>query len=444
MLLSLVLAWAPSGTAEAANDSDPGRFYFLSNDLRGGRADETFGYGLPNDEVFVGDWNGDGTDTLGVRRGAWFYLKNDFLGGEADVVFKYGLEDDEVFVGDWNGDGVDTFSVRRGRTFYVTNRLRGGDAESAFMYGLEGDVVIVGDWDGDGDDTFGVRRGRTYFLDNSLRGGEADAIFLYGLEGDAVHVGDWDGDGADTLGVRRDRTYYLNNRLLGGSADVVFQYGLVTDVTLVGDWDGNGSDTLGVRRRDHWSILKTFEGVGEAIIRYDLDALGPVVAHITHTGSSDFLVRTIDEAGNWTEHLVDRFGDYSGTVAATFDYQPFWFVHKGFDIEADGRWRIVIQDARYVKAFTILGDSGEGDDVRRSYEFAGQRVLVSHSGTGSFKVWAVTLGSCRSQTGPIPCAVRSELLVDEVGPFEATIRPYPSTAWLEIVTEGAWSFAPRD
>ncbi|MDX1620154.1 MAG: hypothetical protein R3320_04130, partial [Nitriliruptorales bacterium] len=111
MTVTAVVLFVFGMLAQAASaDGDPGKYYYLSNGLTGGKADEAFGYGLADDQVLVGDWNADAVDTLGVRRGAWYYLSNDFEGGEADVVFKYGLEDDEVFVGDWDGDGVDTLA----------------------------------------------------------------------------------------------------------------------------------------------------------------------------------------------------------------------------------------------------------------------------------------------------------------------------------------------
>jgi hypothetical protein len=48
-----------------------------------------------------------------VRRGNAYLLSNSFAGGNADVELTYGRATDEVFVGDWNGDGVDTLGVRR-------------------------------------------------------------------------------------------------------------------------------------------------------------------------------------------------------------------------------------------------------------------------------------------------------------------------------------------
>ncbi|SFL94538.1 hypothetical protein, partial [Geodermatophilus ruber] len=45
-----------------------GNTYFLRNSTTSGVADTVFAYGDPGDTALVGDWNGDGTDSLGVRR----------------------------------------------------------------------------------------------------------------------------------------------------------------------------------------------------------------------------------------------------------------------------------------------------------------------------------------------------------------------------------------
>jgi GH25 family lysozyme M1 (1,4-beta-N-acetylmuramidase) len=135
--------------------------------------------------------------------GSWFYLSNTLTGGGADVAFTYGLASDQVLVGDWDGDGKDTLAVRRGNVYYFKNSLTGGVADAVVPYGRADDQVLVGDWNGDGKDTLAVRRGNVYYIKNSLSGGAADTVFPYGRSGDTVVVGDWDGDGADSLGVRR-------------------------------------------------------------------------------------------------------------------------------------------------------------------------------------------------------------------------------------------------
>ncbi|WP_413452243.1 gamma-glutamyltransferase [Georgenia phoenicis] len=227
---------------------EPEYGFFLSNGWAGGKADLAFAYGRHTDEVLIGDWDGDGTDTITVRRGARYYVSNSLRSGPAEREFVYGRPDDVVLVGDWDGDGTDTLAVRRGRSYHVKNSLTGGPADVVTDYGRPDDVVLVGDWDGDGNDTFTVRRGATYHVKNDLRGGVADTVFAYGRAGDVTLAGDWDGNGTDTLAVRRGRVYHLANSLRSGPADRVVAYGREGDEVYVGDWDGNGTDTLGLRR----------------------------------------------------------------------------------------------------------------------------------------------------------------------------------------------------
>ncbi|HLV05946.1 MAG TPA: N-acetylmuramoyl-L-alanine amidase [Actinomycetaceae bacterium] len=221
--------------------------YHLRNSLSGGAADLSFTLGLSTDQVLVGDWDGDGTDTLAMRRGNT-YLLYDAHPGQKFRTIRYGRPDDVVLVGDWNGDGTDTLAVRRGQEYHIKNSVSGGAADRVVRYGRAGDDVLVGDWDGDGRDTLTVRRGSEYHIRNALRGGDADVVLRYGRADDVVLVGDWDGNRRDTFAVRRGNRYHVKNALRGGDADVVLPYGRAGDVVLVGDWNGDRSDTFGVRR----------------------------------------------------------------------------------------------------------------------------------------------------------------------------------------------------
>ncbi|WP_152191597.1 PQQ-dependent sugar dehydrogenase [Georgenia satyanarayanai] len=221
--------------------------FHLSNTWAG-TTDVRFPYGRTTDEVFIGDWDGDGRDTVALRRGNTFHVSNSLRGGDADRVFPYGRPGDDVLVGDWNGDGRDTFAVRRGAEYHVKNSHSGGEADTVIRYGREADQVLVGDWNGDSRDTFAVRRGATYYVKNSMSGGPADVVFAYGRAADITLAGDWNGDGRDTFAVQRGRTFYVNHALRGGAADQVVTFGRLGDEVFVGDWNGNGTDTLGIRR----------------------------------------------------------------------------------------------------------------------------------------------------------------------------------------------------
>ncbi|WP_054952656.1 ExeM/NucH family extracellular endonuclease [Flaviflexus massiliensis] len=227
---------------------ESGNIFLIANNWDSTTHEIAFAYGRRGDEVLVGDWNGDGKDTLAVRRGNTIFVNNELKGGKADTSFNFGRDTDEVLVGDWNGDGKDTFGVRRGHEFFLNNTLKGGNAEISFKYGRDTDEVLVGDWNGDDVDTIAVRRGNTFHINNNLRGGNATTSYNYGRSTDVAFAGDFDGDGVDTVSLRRGNVFHINNSLTGGNADSTVGYGRKSDNVLIGDWDGDGVDTPAVNR----------------------------------------------------------------------------------------------------------------------------------------------------------------------------------------------------
>lgn len=238
------------GGAAAAPQPQPASSptYYLNN-AWSGNATHTFTYGLSSDTEIVGDWDGDGKDTVSLRRGNTFAVNNVSAPTAAPkFTAAYGIPGDEYYVGDWDGDGKDSLAIRRGNVFHVSNRVGAATADYAIAYGKPGDVVLVGDWDGDGRDTFAVRRGNEYHIRNTMSSGPADRVVPYGRADDEVFVGHFGGSAKDALAVRRGKTFYVSKSLHNGDADRVVDYGRVGDRAFVGDWDGNRVDTFGVRR----------------------------------------------------------------------------------------------------------------------------------------------------------------------------------------------------
>ena len=149
-------------------------FVYLKNNNSQGVADVTFYFGNPGDWPLVGDFNGDGKDTVSIFREseARVFIMNR-LGvnggglGAADFDFYFGNPGDGPFVGDFDGNGIDSVGLYRQSTgfVYFRNSLTTGVAHLEFFYGDPGDVILAGDWDGNGDDTVAVYRprdGRVY------------------------------------------------------------------------------------------------------------------------------------------------------------------------------------------------------------------------------------------------------------------------------------------
>jgi hypothetical protein len=236
--LRLDVAAAVLSLGDGIGVGSAGAASHLRNSPTAGRPSRTFGFGTTSDRLLVGDWNGDGVDTYGVRRGATVILTNDPAGGAGQLTFTYGFPTDQVVVGDWDGDGRDSIGIRRGDTFHLRNALSAGPGQVSFAFGLATDRVVVGDWDGNGADSIGLRRAAGFLLRNALSGGPAEVQFGYGLATDVPVVGDWTGEGRDTVGVRRGNQWLLRTTNTAGSAELSFAFGSATALPIVGNWDG--------------------------------------------------------------------------------------------------------------------------------------------------------------------------------------------------------------
>jgi hypothetical protein len=68
-----------------------------------------------NDKPFVGDWNGDGSDTIGVFRAGQWFVRNSNTTGVADSTFWFGNPTDQPVVGQWDAAGPTRAGVWRSR-----------------------------------------------------------------------------------------------------------------------------------------------------------------------------------------------------------------------------------------------------------------------------------------------------------------------------------------
>ncbi|MFT3942701.1 MAG: S8 family serine peptidase [Ancrocorticia sp.] len=198
-------------------------------------------------QILVGDWDGDGKDTLAFHSGNTFTYSNSRDTGKATSIV-FGRPGDVPLAGDWDGDGKDSFAIRRGGDIYVRNSLSGGGADITFTFGRATDIPFAGDFDGDGKDTIAVVRDNVILAKNRLAGGSEDARLVFGRASDEFYVGDWDGDGTDSFAVRRDNTFFLKNTLSGGNADDVKKFGSGGSRYYFGDWNDDGVDTPAVLR----------------------------------------------------------------------------------------------------------------------------------------------------------------------------------------------------
>ncbi|MCC8029120.1 MAG: Ig-like domain-containing protein [Lachnospiraceae bacterium] len=221
------------------------RFYFsyTMESMKRGIADFTNTAGEETDQVLVGDWDGDGIDSICLHRGNICYFINDITTMEVSLTVSYGRVEDEVLVGDWNGDGKDSLAMRRkGNIYYFCNDIENpNDDTRRSTYGREDDEVLVGDWENSGYDSLAARRnGNVYYISLTPVTEPDGNVWrtTFGRASDEVLVGDWYGDGTDTLAMRRNGiVYYISNSISDPDTDIDrFTYGRESDEVYAGKW----------------------------------------------------------------------------------------------------------------------------------------------------------------------------------------------------------------
>lgn len=160
-------------------------------------------FGVGGDRPVVGDWDCNGTETLGLYRpstGIWYLTNSQYPPLVVHQSFAFGANTagvDEPIAGDWNADGCDTIGVHRISTgqWYLSNQTSGArSADISFVYGNAYDVALAGDWDDDKLDSVGVYRPSTswFYLRDDLNPSFVRAM-SFGDPNDTPVTGAWSG-----------------------------------------------------------------------------------------------------------------------------------------------------------------------------------------------------------------------------------------------------------
>lgn len=196
----------------------------------------------------VGDWNGDGFDTIGLydSSSGTFNLWNSNRGDDPFSI-KFGPPGKGwlPISGDWDGKRRDTVGLYdpESSTFYFQ-----GSSIPSLQYGPPGQgwIPIAGDWNGDDLDTIGLfdPKKSQFHLKNPIKGRADDELdFSFGPPGEpwVPVVGDWNADKVDTVGLfnAEESTFHLRNLNAEGMTDMIVQYGPEGHnlVPLTGYWN---------------------------------------------------------------------------------------------------------------------------------------------------------------------------------------------------------------
>jgi hypothetical protein len=224
--------------------------------------DYTLTFGNPGETAVTGDWDGNGSDTIGTFKNGLWYLTSYTGGPLTGYTLNYGQAGDIPVPGNWAPSGLtDSVGVFRGGQWH---QWRWDLNQSVvFGYGSPGDKPFKGDYlltqgNGPYTDEVGVfaasHQPNSWTLwTNVWRRNVSNAVlFSWGVfSTDIPFHGDWNGDGTDTPGIYRpsDGSWHLSNDWDGTPTAHHFVYGGVAgDQPVVGDWNNDGVDTVGIVR----------------------------------------------------------------------------------------------------------------------------------------------------------------------------------------------------
>jgi SpoIID/LytB domain protein len=230
---------------------------YLTNSLSTPTTDLISTIGIAGDQPVACDFNGDGTDTIGMYRSstAVFYYRDSFTSATPMHRVRLGHPGDRIVCGDWDGNGTDTVGVYRGynHTFYLFNINNPVSTTplTRVVLGGAGALPVAGDWNGNRTATPGVYdpKTATFTLVNSLAADAPKLRYVFGpvMVGTVPVVGDWDGNGSDSYGVYQVARFVLANTL-GGPVAINTRFGYVGNRPIAGDWNHDRKDTVGVGR----------------------------------------------------------------------------------------------------------------------------------------------------------------------------------------------------
>lgn len=213
----------------------------------------------PIQRAVVNDFDDDGLSELALFRpqtGDWIIGKVPPTGMVTQVsTIHWGVANDKVVPGDYDGDGKYDTGVYRNGTWHI---LTSGGAYQTYSFGLSGDIPVPADYDGDSKTDVAVFRpsnGIWYYIRSS------DSTFVgaqWGTNGDIPVVGDYDRDDQADLAVFRGGVWYI---LKSGTNQLRVDYfGVATDKPVPFDYDGDGVTDIGVYRAGIWYYITSDNG----------------------------------------------------------------------------------------------------------------------------------------------------------------------------------------
>ncbi|MFD2932325.1 M64 family metallopeptidase [Spirosoma flavum] len=299
----------------------------------------------PNDQFYIGDFNGDGKDEVAIFNGVDWSME--YLGLLADdghnglkLIARYDnsmpnwdfKKNDKFYVSDFNGDGKKDLIVFNGADWSIPylgmlqssgtgfNVIQRYDANLANWQMTKGDKFYVGDFDGNGKDDLYVFNGDNWSIPylSMLRSNGTSYTMVHRYDanlagwqmtkGDKFYVGDFNGDGKADI--------YVSNGQNWNIAYLAMMASNGTSLTMVRRYDGNAPGWQ-MRKNDQY-FVGDINGDNKADLfvynyqDWSKEYLGTMIS----SGSDLACSWREDWVGEWNLGSVDRFlvCNFEGTV----------------------------------------------------------------------------------------------------------------------------------
>lgn len=167
----------------------------------------------------------------------------------------------------------------------------------------------------------------------------------------------------------------------------------------------------------------TLSGSGDDIVDF-VKWEGAAIGIFTNSGSSNFIVKSFDQAGEYVDLLINTIGSYQGTVPIDFasDEQT-----SRFEIKSSGSWEVQILPLSAARTGAVPGViTGNSDDVVILTGGKPDLIKANSTGESNFIVWSFSSGG-------------RDLIFNEIAPYSGTAMLDSSTIVLTISAEGDWS-----
>ncbi|WP_155371835.1 hypothetical protein [Catellatospora vulcania] len=170
---------------------------------------------------------------------------------------------------------------------------------------------------------------------------------------------------------------------------------------------------------------KVYSGRGDKVVKLaKFDEEYHYIAKISHSGSSNFAIKSRGSNGEYLDLLVNEIGSYAGTRPLTFEDYP-----AALEITAGGSWKVTVQVLQKAPRWSgaLLKSKGDAVYLVPSGVLGGLSTLkVSHTGRSNFALWAW------GESG-------RDLVINEIGKYSGEVLVSSETIVFEVTADGSWS-----